>query len=378
MGKVLRYGLVGYGLSAVAINAELTTQSSLQGRAKLIVGFDPDPVANENLKKVKDIKIAKSFENLLDTPNLDAIIICSPPQFHSKQAITALEAGLHVYSEIPMAIKETDLEKIITAEEESGKVYQLGENYCFLSEVLFAGNLASSGKIGPVVYAESEYLHDVTYRWREGNIGGADTPRIDSWYQLFDPLMYAHTIGPAQVALGGIKNPIPFVEAVSFSNDIGGYQGKPICHPAKAFQVGLFRTETESIAKCANAYIFARELTRIIIQVIGRIGSYECYQIGKPGRIFLAEGHKINRSRHRKGKSQKIDKEMLSNVIPERQGLYFGALSRIFEDWISAVENKNHPSINAKVAANFCIAGIAASKSARSGGKPVKIKVYDN
>lgn len=378
MRKPLRYGSVGYGLNALEHRAELSTNPKLKGRTKWIVGFDPDSEAVQNLKKVKDIKIAESFEDLLDTSELEAIIISSPPQFHAEQAIAALEAGLHVYSEVPMAINEKKLEKIIDAEKKSGKIYQLGENYCFFSEVLYAGNLSSSGKIGPVVYAESEYLHDVTYRWREGKIGDVDTPRIDSWYQLLDPLMYAHTIGPAQVALGGIENPMPFVEVISFSNDIGGYQGKPICYPAKAFQAGLFRTETESIAKCANAYIFAREPTRIMVQVIGRTGSYECYQIGKPGRLFLADGHKINRSLHRKGKSQIIDKQKLSDFIPERSGLYFGALSRIIEDWLSAIENKKRPSMHAKVAANFCMAGIAASKSARSGGKLVKIKVYDN
>jgi predicted dehydrogenase len=369
---------VGYGLNALEHRAELSTNPKLIGRTKWIMGFDPDPHAVQNLKKVKDIKIAESFEDLLDSSEIEGIIISSPPQFHSEQAIAALEAGLHVYSEVPMAINEKDLEKIIDAEEQSGKVYQLGENYCFLSEVLYAGNLSSSGKIGPAVYAESEYLHDVTYRWREGNKGDVETPRVESWYQLFDPLMYAHSIGPAQVALGGIKNPMPFVDAISFSNDIGGYEGKPMCHPAKAFQVGLFRTETESIAKCANAYIFAREPTRIIIQIIGRIGSYECYQIGKPGRLFLAEGHKINRRHHRKGESQIINKQKLSNVIPESNGLYFGALSRTLEDWLSAIEKKKPPSIHAKVAANFCMAGIAASKSARSGGKTVKIKVYNN
>ncbi len=164
MVKPLRYGLVGYGLNALGHISELTNHPRIISRTRWIVGFDPDPNANQMLNKIEGIKVAKSFEDLLDTAGLDAVIISSPPQYHAEQAVAALEAGLHVFSEVPMAIKEKDIKKIINAEDNSGKVYQLGENYCFYSEVLFAGHLASSGKIGPIVYTESEYLHDVTYR----------------------------------------------------------------------------------------------------------------------------------------------------------------------------------------------------------------------
>jgi len=378
MVEALRYGLVGYGLNALGHTSELKNHPRLIGRTRWIVGFDPDPNANQMLSKIKSIKVAKSFEDLLDTDELDAVIISSPPQYHAEQAVAALEAGLHVFSEVPMAINEKDIKKIINAEDNSGKVYQLGENYCFYSEVLFAGNLASSGKIGSIVYTESEYLHDVTYRWREGNFGDIDKPRIDFWYQLFDPLMYAHTIGPAQVALGGIKKPMPFIEVVSYANDIGGYQANPICHPAKAFQVGLFKTETGAIAKCANAYIFAREPSRLIIQVTGNLGTYECYQIGKPGRLFLTDGHIISKSRHRKGKSKIVDNSVLSANIPPVEGLYYGSSVRIMDDWLQAINNNIKPIIHAKIAANFCMSGIQASRSARDGGKPKKIKIYNN
>ncbi|TXT56180.1 MAG: hypothetical protein BAJALOKI2v1_620014 [Promethearchaeota archaeon] len=373
---MINYGLVGYGLNALGHKMELDQHEKLKGRAKLRVSFDPNPDAQENLKKLKDIKIARSFDDLLDTPDLEAIIICSPPQFHAEQAIAALESGLHVYSEIPMAIKEKNIDKIVQAEEISGKKYQLGENYCFYSEVLYAGHLVSSRKIGPAVYAESEYLHDVSYRWRKGNKGGPDTPKIYSWYQLFDPMMYAHSIGPAQVALGGLKSPMPFTEVTSFANNIGGHNGEPICKPAKAFQVALFHTESGAIAKCANAYIFAREPTRMGIQVVGRTGTYECYEYDTPGRLFLAEDHIITRGRHRKGKRRTIDKEELAEVIEPVSGLYSGAQARIVDDWLSSIEQDKDPLLHARIGANFTQAGIAASQSAQLNGKKIRITNY--
>ena len=323
------------------------------------------------------VKSTESLEDLLNTPGLRAIIISSPPQFHADQAVAALESGLHVYSEVPMALNKKDVLKIIEAEESSNKKYQLGENYCFIPEVLYAGYLSASGRIGPAVYSESEYLHDVTYRWREGGFGDENKTRVDSWYQLFDPLMYAHSIGPAQVALAGIEKPAQFIEVTSFANDIGGYEGRPISFPAKAFQVGLFRTVTGAIAKCANAYVFAREPTRLMIQVVGRTGTYECYTLGNPGRLFLAEGHAITKTRHRRGKTQIIDNSKITEIIPFIPGFYFGASIRIMDDWLSAIETNKLPLIHSKIAANFCLSGIAASESARSGGKLIKIKTFD-
>ena len=378
MGKLITLGIIGFGLHSISIKTELDNHPLLKGRSKLVAGYDPDPIAIEMFKKIEGFKTAKSFEDLLDTEELDGIIIASPPQHHADQAVTALESNLHVFSEVPMAIKEDDLNRIIYAEDASGKVYQLGENYCFYSEVLYAAQLTSTGKIGEPVYAESEYLHDVTYRWRNQGFGDVDTPRVDSWYQLFDPMMYAHSIGPAQVVLGGLKNPMPFIEVTSFANDIGGYQGNPICKPAKAFQVALFRTETTAIAKCANAYIFAREPTRISIQVVGRTGTYECNQVDKPGRLFIADGHKINKVRCRKGKAKKIDQGLLSKVIPRVEGFHSGANARILDDWLQAIKKGTKASIHAKVGANFCMAGIQASRSAHDGGKPKEINNYTN
>jgi len=375
MSKI-NYALVGYGLNSMGHKTELESHPLLKGRTKLIAGYDPDPNAQKNLQNEEGLKVAESFDDLLNTEGLNAVLICSPPQHHASQAIASLETGYHVYSEIPMCLKEKDIEKIISAEDSSEKVYQLGENYCFYPEVLYASYLTTSGKIGPSVYAESEYLHDVTYRWRKNSRGDVDTPRVNSWYQLFDPLMYAHSIGPAQVALGGIETPMPFTKVVSFANDIGGYEGDPICKPAKSFHVGLFQTETEAIAKCANAYVFAREPTRTMIQIVGRVGTYECYEIGNPGRLFLAKGHKITRSRHRKGKSQKIDKKALAEVIEPVEGLYYGGQARVVDNWLTSIEKNEKPLLHAKIGANFCHSGIAASKSAQAGGIPERIKIY--
>ena len=86
------------------------------------------------------------------------------------------QSGVMVTEPLMLDINKDDVVRIVEAEESSNSKYQLGENYCFIPEVLYAGHLAASGKIGPTVYSESEYLHDVTYRWREGSFGDEEVP----------------------------------------------------------------------------------------------------------------------------------------------------------------------------------------------------------
>lgn len=372
---VLKIGLVGFGLNALGWSVELRINPLLRGKTEIAGVFDPSPEGRERITKAR-LHPVEDFEALRNISGLQALFINSPPQFHAQQSQIALESGLHVYSEVPMALTKLEIEKLIATQDTHPKVkYQLGENYCFLSEVLYAGHLVSSGKIGKAVYAESEYLHDVTYRWRQGKKGDSNTPRVESWYSKFDPLAYAHSIGPAQVALGGIDHPMAFTEVQSYGNFNGGVEDKPECLPSFSFHVALFKSETNAIAKCANAYVFAREPSRLIIQVTGRTGTYECYKIGGKGRLFSAENHLIKFG-HRVGKVSRVGQHAISKVIPRSVGGHYGANARTVRNWLDAINSDKDPAINTKVAGNFCLSGIAASESARNG-KAVAIIDYN-
>nr|MDO8115798.1 Gfo/Idh/MocA family oxidoreductase [Candidatus Sigynarchaeota archaeon] len=374
--KQLHYGIIGYGLNGWAHVLENSIHPHLKNRMKVVAGFDPDPSKMEKIKD-KHIKAADSLDDLLATPGIEAIMISSPPQHHASQVVAAMESGLHVFSEVPMALKIEDVERIIHAEDENKQaIYQFGENYAFISEILYAGKLVADGTLGPVVYCECEYLHDVTYRWRQGGKGGPDVPKVDSWYSLFDPLMYGHAIGPAQLAMGGGKKPMPFVEVQSYANSIGGKDGKPICEPANSFHVGLFKSASGAIARCAAAYIFAREPARRYFTITGELGTFESPNPGGKSYLFLADDHDINTLRHRSGSKTKIGQFKLSRSIPPEIGGHWGGNVRVKKDWLDAIEEGRKPTFHAKAAANICIAGIAASESARTG-RAVKIKVFE-
>ena len=63
MGKLITLGIIGFGLHSISIKTELDNHPLLKGRSKLVAGYDPDPIAIEMFKRLRDLKL----QNLLRT-----------------------------------------------------------------------------------------------------------------------------------------------------------------------------------------------------------------------------------------------------------------------------------------------------------------------
>jgi predicted dehydrogenase len=74
--------------------------------------WDPDPKAME---KISAVVQATKLEDLLSMPGVDAVMICSPDEFHLDQIEMALKAGKHVFCEKPLMIPEQDFNRLVAA-----------------------------------------------------------------------------------------------------------------------------------------------------------------------------------------------------------------------------------------------------------------------
>ncbi len=71
------------------------------------------------------------YEQMLADPEIDMILIVSRNQHHAPQALSALNAGKHVFLEKPMALTEEECRSLIEAVESSGKLLTVGFNRRF-------------------------------------------------------------------------------------------------------------------------------------------------------------------------------------------------------------------------------------------------------
>ena len=79
-------------------------------------------------------------------------------------AIAALRAGKHVYAEKPCAMTESDLDEILKAASESGKMFREMAGTAFEQPYFAMREIVQAGKIGEVV----QVIAEKSYPWHEG------------------------------------------------------------------------------------------------------------------------------------------------------------------------------------------------------------------
>jgi myo-inositol 2-dehydrogenase/D-chiro-inositol 1-dehydrogenase len=124
-GEAIRIGFVGAG-SIAGVHAGIL---STDERARVMHVFDPDADRVESFVRRFGAAAAPTLDDLLGS--VDAVYICSPNALHADTAVRALDAGLHVFCEKPMATSLEDATRVLASAEKARGVYQAGFNRRF-------------------------------------------------------------------------------------------------------------------------------------------------------------------------------------------------------------------------------------------------------
>ena len=97
---------------------------------------------------------------------IDAVDVCVWNCHHASCAIKALNAGLHVFCEKPMAYNTAEAVAMKEAAEKAGKVLMIGFVTRYSNQGLIAKDMIDKGYLGDIYYAKAQYIR------RHGNPGG--------------------------------------------------------------------------------------------------------------------------------------------------------------------------------------------------------------
>jgi predicted dehydrogenase len=97
------------------------------------------------------------LEALLKDGGVEALVISTPNYLHATQAITALEAGVHVLVEKPMAMNAAECAQMAAASDKSGALLMVAHCWRFDEEVLWLKE--NTAKIGQIIRTKSYGVH---------------------------------------------------------------------------------------------------------------------------------------------------------------------------------------------------------------------------
>lgn len=97
-------------------------------------------------------------DELFTRPDVDAIVMALPPQFHAEMAIRAVENGKDVLVEKPIALTVPDAKRAVAAAKANGRIYMVGHVLRFHPAFEKLKSLIDAGELGEVRYIHSHRL----------------------------------------------------------------------------------------------------------------------------------------------------------------------------------------------------------------------------
>lgn len=110
-----------------------------------------EPDASRRAEVAARFALGAGYADLADAfadDAVDAVHILAPVFLHADLAVAALAAGKHVACAVPMATTLEDLDRIIAAQEHSGKNYMMMETTIFSREYLAVKQMYAAGDFG--------------------------------------------------------------------------------------------------------------------------------------------------------------------------------------------------------------------------------------
>jgi predicted dehydrogenase len=106
-------------------------------------------LANERYGN-NDCKSYTDFQELLERPEIDAVLIATPHHWHVSMAVAAAKAGKDMYMEKPMALAMSWAWDLAAAVERYGVMFQFGTQQRSDFRFRYAAELARTGKLGKI------------------------------------------------------------------------------------------------------------------------------------------------------------------------------------------------------------------------------------
>ncbi len=166
MARKLRTGIIGIGF----IGAVHIEQLRRLGNVDVVALTD----TVDAQKKADALCVPKGYEDyreMIDKENLDCIHICTPNSTHYEIACYAMDKGVNVLCEKPMAVSTEEAEKLLAYAREKKLIHAMNFNCRFYPLAYQMREMIRNGELGDVFTIHGSYnqdwlFYDTDYNWR--------------------------------------------------------------------------------------------------------------------------------------------------------------------------------------------------------------------
>ncbi|MCU1525650.1 MAG: putative dehydrogenase [Microbacteriaceae bacterium] len=325
-------------------------------RAELVAVYDPIPEAGQAFAAANEVEhVCANFDELLD--RVDLVILCSPQQHHTPQAIAALGRGIHVLSEVPAAVSLEQASALVGAVRHSTAQYMMSENYGYLRENLVVREMVREGAFGDLYYGEGEYLHEMK-TWHVTPSG--DKTWRHYWQVGRDGVTYpTHSLGPLLQW---------FDDRVVSVSCVGTGRHTDPEHELQDTTILLARTVKGRLLKLRFDLLSNRPELYAYYSIQGTEGAYEAARTIDSSPVVYLNG------RSEYGVWEPLEKfadlylPMRYKQQPAAEGGHWGSDVWPIRDFIESIVTGRTPEIDVYAALDMTLPGLLSEYSIAQGG----------
>jgi predicted dehydrogenase len=167
-GPAMKIGIIGYGYWGPNL---VRNFSEAEGVEVWMVA----DLKDENLAKVRkrypSIRTTTQVEEVLKSPDIDAIALATPVHTHYDLGLRALRHGKHLFVEKPLASSSEQALELITESEKRGLTLCVDHTFVYTGAVMKIKEMVEKGQLGKLLYYDSVrvnlglFQHDVNVLW---------------------------------------------------------------------------------------------------------------------------------------------------------------------------------------------------------------------
>jgi predicted dehydrogenase len=150
-GQQVGVGLIGYGAIARAHATSITATSGLRLRGIC----DLSTERRELAAREWTVPTHSTAQELFDDPDVELVVVGTPPSAHADTVLAALAAGKHVVCEKPFALRVQEVDWMIDSAVSRDRVLTVYQSRRWDPDYIAMREVVRSGRIGDLFYMES-------------------------------------------------------------------------------------------------------------------------------------------------------------------------------------------------------------------------------